>query len=75
MDQHAPAHHDRMVDEKEAASFLGCKPNTLSKARVYGGPFAVRYCKIGRRVTYSMRDLVQHVRTRTIDNTSQSAIG
>lgn len=73
MEENTPANPDRMVDENEAASFLGCKPNTLSKARVYGGPFAVRYCKIGRRVTYSMRDLVQHVRTRTIDNTSQTA--
>lgn len=65
--------HDRMVNEREAATFLGCKPNTLSKARCYGGPFAVRYCKTGRRVTYSMRDLVQHVRLRTIDNTTQRA--
>lgn len=67
--------HDRMVDEEEAASFLGCKPNTLTKARVYGGPYAIRYCKLGRRVTYSMRDLVQHVRLRTIANTGQSAAG
>ncbi len=64
---------DRQVDVEEAARILNCKRNTLDKARVYGGAFAIRYAKVGRRVTYSTRDLHQHLRLNTIENTSQRA--
>jgi len=43
------------LNAKQAAEFLGLKPNTLAKMRVYGnGP---AYRKHGQRVLYSLDDL------------------
>ncbi|MBL4595878.1 MAG: helix-turn-helix domain-containing protein [Robiginitomaculum sp.] len=43
------------LNAKQAAEFLGLKPNTLAKMRVYGnGP---EYRKHGQRVLYSLDDL------------------
>ena len=51
---------DRVPDKtflntKEAAAFLGLKPNTLEKMRVYGG--GPEYRKHGRYVRYHIDDL------------------
>jgi len=43
------------LNAKQAAEFLGLKPNTLAKMRVYGnGP---EYRKHGQRVLYSLDEL------------------
>ena len=43
------------LNTKQAADYLGLKPNTLAKMRVYGnGP---KYRKHGFRVLYSIDDL------------------
>jgi len=43
------------LNAKQAAEYLGLKPNTLAKMRVYGnGP---EYRKHGQRVIYSLDDL------------------
>lgn len=43
------------LNTKQAADYLGLKPNTLAKMRVYGnGP---KYRKHGFRVLYSLYDL------------------
>lgn len=43
------------LNSKQAADYLGLKPNTLAKMRVYGnGP---RYRKHGFRVLYALEDL------------------
>ena len=43
------------LNSKQAADYLGLKPNTLAKMRVYGnGP---QYRKHGFRVFYSLDDL------------------
>lgn len=43
------------LNTKQAAEYLGLKPNTLAKMRVYGnGP---KYRKHGFRVLYSIDDL------------------
>jgi len=43
------------LNAKQAAEYLGLKPNTLAKMRVYGnGP---EYRKHGQRVLYSLDDL------------------
>jgi len=43
------------LNAKQAAEYLGLKPNTLAKMRVYGnGP---AYRKHGQRVLYSLDDL------------------
>lgn len=43
------------LNTKEAADFLGLKPNTLEKMRVYGG--GPEYRKHGRSVRYHVDDL------------------
>lgn len=43
------------LNTKEAAAFLGLKPNTLEKMRVYGG--GPEYRKHGRYVRYHIDDL------------------
>ena len=43
------------LNSKQAADYLGLKPNTLAKMRVYGnGP---KYRKHGFRVLYALDDL------------------
>jgi len=43
------------LNSKQAADYLGLKPNTLAKMRVYGnGPI---YRKYGFRVLYAIEDL------------------
>ncbi len=43
------------LNSKQAAEYLGLKPNTLAKMRVYGnGP---KYRKHGFRVLYALDDL------------------
>lgn len=43
------------LNSKQAADYLGLKPNTLAKMRVYGnGP---KYRKHGFRVLYALEDL------------------
>ena len=45
------------LNPKQAAEFLGLKPNTLAKMRVYGnGP---KYRKHGFRVLYALDDLIE----------------
>ena len=44
------------LNAKEAAEYLGLKPNTLAKMRVYGnGP---KFRKHGFRVLYAIDDLI-----------------
>ncbi len=43
------------LNTKEAAAYLGLKPNTLEKMRVYGG--GPEYRKHGRYVRYHIDDL------------------
>ena len=43
------------LNTKEAGDFLGLKPNTLEKMRVYGG--GPEYRKHGRYVRYHIDDL------------------
>jgi len=43
------------LDTRQAAVYLGLKPNTLEKMRVYGG--GPQYRKHGRHVRYHIDDL------------------
>lgn len=55
--QNDESNRDRktFLNAKEAADYLGLKPNTLAKMRVYGnGP---KFRKHGFRVLYSIDDL------------------
>ncbi|WP_136661347.1 helix-turn-helix domain-containing protein [Nitratireductor sp. XY-223] len=55
--QNDDSNRDRrtFLNSREAAEYLGLKPNTLAKMRVYGnGP---KYRKHGFRVLYAIDDL------------------
>jgi hypothetical protein len=54
-DDNQESHRPTFLNSKQAADYLGLKPNTLAKMRVYGnGP---KYRKHGFRVLYSLDEL------------------
>src|SRR5262245_44236077 len=60
----------RLLNVREAASFLGLSVSTLNKLRLSGdGP---PYMKLGRRVLYDPRDLQSWALTRKRTHTSDS---
>jgi hypothetical protein len=63
---------DRLVDEVEAASILGMKPQTLSVWRSTGR-YALRFVKVGRLVRYRVSDLLAFVESRVVTSTGQAA--
>ena len=61
---------DRLVDEREAASILDCKPQTLSVWRLRGqGP---AFHKIGRLVKYRLSTLAAYIDSRRCQNTAEA---
>jgi predicted DNA-binding transcriptional regulator AlpA len=63
---------DALLDTKEAARRLGLHPNTLEKARTYGG--GPKFCKLGRTVRYRPCDLDAWTAERIVESTSQPAV-
>ena len=62
---------DRLVDERQAASFLCYSVRALQNWRVRGG--GPRFVKVsGRSVRYRRRDLITWIEERTRSNTSES---
>lgn len=57
--------HKQKLNTKEAATFLGIRPNTLETWRCkHKGP---RYAKIGSRVLYDVDDLEAFFISRGVD--------
>jgi predicted DNA-binding transcriptional regulator AlpA len=63
---------DDLLDETQAAQFLGSTISTLQKWRLYtsNGP---RFLKLGSRVRYRVSDLRQWISDRTVSSTSDAA--
>jgi predicted DNA-binding transcriptional regulator AlpA len=61
---------DAALNENQAAEFLGVSVRTLQAWRVRGG--GPRYCKIGRSVRYSRRELVLFQESHTVSSTSEA---
>lgn len=60
---------DKLLNTNETAHFLRVSPSTLRKWRVMGkGP---RYIKVGSSVIYSIDDIIEFLKSRTVYNTSQ----
>ena len=58
------------LNPKQAADYLGLKPNTLAKMRVYGsGP---KYRKHGFRVLYALQDLIDWSERSSRRSTSEN---
>lgn len=59
----------RLLNEKEAAIYLGCSVYKLQRDRRIGSP--IPYIKIGASVKYRMSDLENYVHTNTYSATSE----
>ena len=59
----------RLLNEKEAAIFLGCSIYKMQRDRRKGSP--IPYVKIGSSVKYRTSDLEAYINSRTFNNTSQ----
>jgi hypothetical protein len=56
---------EQVVNDVQAARYLGLAPQSLRNMRHYGkGP---AYCKLGSRVVYKLSDLEQYLEQRRID--------
>lgn len=67
-----PDHLDRLINETEAASFVGYTIRALQNWRVRGG--GPRFVKISARsVRYRRRDLLEWIEARLQTSTSDSA--
>ena len=65
-----PDHLDRLIDEKEAASFICYSVRTLQNWRVDGG--GPKFIKVsGRSVRYRRRDLIAWSDARAVSSTSE----
>ena len=61
------------LNPKQAADYLGLKPNTLAKMRVYGnGP---KYRKHGFRVLYALQELIDWSEQSSRRSTSENPDG
>ena len=64
-----PQEISTFYNSKQAADWLGLKPNTLAKMRMYGnGPV---YRKHGQRVLYAVKDLINWSNSRRRSSTSE----
>ena len=54
------------LDRKEAAAFLGAKPQTLA-AWASSQRYRLPFIKIGRKVQYRISDLEKFLESRTVD--------
>lgn len=65
-----PDYLDRMINEHEAAEFLGYSVRALQNWRVRGG--GPRFVKVSSRsIRYRRRDLIAWVELKTVEHTSQ----
>lgn len=58
-----------LLNEKEAAIFLGCSIHKMQRDRRKGSP--VRFVKIGSSVKYRMSDLENYIQSQTFNSTSE----
>lgn len=63
------AHEDQLFSQEVVALYLQCSPWTLAKMRSEDSklPFA----KIGSRIAYKKRDVMNYLALKTVTNTAQ----
>lgn len=67
-----PAYFDRLVNEKEAAEFLGYTVRALQNWRIRGG--GPKFVKVSARsVRYRFRDLLAWSESLLVSSTSEAA--
>lgn len=67
-----PDYYDRMIDEREAAQYVGYTVRALQNWRVRGG--GPKFIKVSARsIRYRRRDLIEWAESRLVSNTSEAA--
>ena len=67
-----PAYLDRLINETDAAEFLGYTIRALQNWRVRGG--GPRFVKVsGRSIRYRRRHLIEWADSKTVSHTSEAA--
>jgi predicted DNA-binding transcriptional regulator AlpA len=67
-----PDYLDRLINEQEAAEFLGYTIRALQNWRVRGG--GPRFVKVsGRSIRYRRRHLIEWADSKTVSHTSEAA--
>ena len=67
-----PDYHDCLIDENEAARFLGYSVRALQNWRVRGG--GPKFVKVSARsIRYRRRDLIEWAESLLVANTSEAA--
>lgn len=67
-----PDYLDCLIDEREAARFLGYTVRALQNWRVRGG--GPRFVKVsGRSIRYRRRHLIEWADSKTVSHTSETA--
>lgn len=70
--QQHPAYYDRLINEKEAAEFLGYTVRALQNWRIRGG--GPKFVKVSARsVRYRFRDLLTWSESLIVSSTSEVA--
>jgi predicted DNA-binding transcriptional regulator AlpA len=68
---HDPDFLDRLINENDAAAYLGYSVRALQNWRVRGG--GPRFAKISSRsIRYRRRDLIQWIEERLVSHTSEA---
>jgi len=69
--QSDPDYYDRLIDEREAAQYLGYTARALQNWRVRGG--GPRFVKVSARsIRYRRRDLIEWAEARLVGSTSEA---
>lgn len=63
------AHEDQLFPQEVVALYLNCSPWTLAKMRTEDE--ALPFSKIGSRVAYKKRDVLNYLQSKTVTNTAQ----
>lgn len=67
-----PDYYDRLINEREAAQYVGYTVRALQNWRVRGG--GPKFIKVSARsIRYRRRDLIEWAESRLVSNTSEAA--
>ncbi|WP_343580674.1 DNA-binding protein [Acinetobacter sp.] len=71
LDRFFKADEEQKFPQEVVALYLDCSPWTLARMRC--DQSSMPFSKIGRRVSYKKRDVLQYERSKTVLNTAQLA--
>jgi hypothetical protein len=63
------AHEDQLFPQETVALYLQCSPWTLAKMRCEDK--SLPFSKIGNRIAYKKKDVMNYLQSKTVTNTAQ----